>query len=70
MHVHARQMIIRMFTLVLLGCASRPPLPCATTVPVDVITVCVSDKYQHPYCWTGDVGEWKPRVIVSGELTP
>lgn len=62
-------MIIRMLPLALLGCASRPPLQCATTVPVDVITVCVSDKYQHPYCWTGDVGEWKPRVIVSGETS-
>ena len=36
-------MIIRMLPLALLGCASRPPLQCATTVPVDVITVCVSD---------------------------
>lgn len=52
--------------IALVGCA-RPPLP-SVTPPMsdsDVITVCVTDRYRRPWCWTGDVREWRPRVVVT-----
>lgn len=55
-----------LFATALVGCA-RTPLPCVA-LPVsdsDVITVCVVDSDHRPWCWTGDVREWRPRVAVT-----